>query len=249
MNTSPSYYRSLFQLLLTTSLAFVSGWAVCSAQTGRASHSAIVVDERLAALRSAPELSAPLLRRLSRGRKVFVLDSRRSPGGVLFHRVAITRRTRGWIQREALILPRRSFEDGRLFRLIEASVGFDRLGRARIFLDAFPHSRLRPTVLLMLGDEATKTAAKLSHDAARRLDAAEMSATGASLSSYFLNYSGLDRLNRLGVSYVFDSAAKRFHYDGAAWREILRRYPHSPEATKARQQLYSLHGEGTSVKR
>src|SRR2546429_10018454 len=52
---------------------------------------AIVVDERLAALRDAPELSANLLQRLSRGRFVAVEGERSSRAGVTFYRVAVTR--------------------------------------------------------------------------------------------------------------------------------------------------------------
>lgn len=196
---------------------------------------AVVVDERLAALRDAPLLSGKLLRRLSRGRKVAILAERRGSDGVIFYRVAVTRRTRGWIQREALVSKSRRGDDLRLFRLIEASRGFDRVVRARIFLDYFPRSPLRPPVLLLFGDAAEEAARKLSEDATRRLKAGEM---GNGLEfSYFLNYSGLDRYNRQGIRFVFDREAKRFHYDGAVWREILRRFPSSSEAGEARKRL------------
>ena len=39
---------------------------------------------------------------------------------------------------------------------------------------------------------------------------------------------------------MFDRASKQFHYDGAAWREIIRRYPNSPEAAEARKRLEGL---------
>ena len=64
-----------------------------------------------------------------------------------------------------------------------------------------------------------------------------MDAGGAPLSSYFLNYNGLDRYNRSGVKFVFEPANKQLHYDGAAWREILRRHPRSPESSEARKRL------------
>ncbi|HKR60479.1 MAG TPA: hypothetical protein VJS64_12155 [Pyrinomonadaceae bacterium] len=209
------------QIILTLSLLFLSFQVQATkAQTGQPSHrSAVVVDERLAALRTAPDLRAALVRRLSRGRRVTIVGSRRSGDGTLFNRVAVTRRTRGWIQHEALVSPRRGGDDERLLRLIEASRDFDRLARARIFLDAFPRSSLRPKVLLIFGDEANKAAQKLSQDAARRLNREEMSATGASLTSYYLNYSGLDRYRRQGVVFSFDEDTRQFHYDGAAWQE------------------------------
>ena len=80
----------------------------------------------------------------------------------------------------------------------------------------------------------------IGHAKARRLDAREMEAGGAPTASYFLNFNGLDRLNRLGVKFVFDGASKQFRYDGAAWREIITRHPRSPEAAEARRRLDSV---------
>ncbi|HST52365.1 MAG TPA: hypothetical protein VLJ61_10185 [Pyrinomonadaceae bacterium] len=198
---------------------------------------AVVVDERLAALRDAPELSANLLQRLSRGRFVAVAGERSSREGVTFYRVAVTRRTSGWIQSDAVVRPSRAGDDARLLRLIRGSDEFDRLSRARIFLDAFPRSTLCPAVLLIFGDTAEEAATRLTREAQRRLDEREMEAGGAPVASYFLNFNGLDRYDRNGVKFAFDPAHKQLHYDGAAWREILRRYPRSPEAADARARL------------
>lgn len=234
MNTSHSHHQSFF-LLLFAVLLISSGLQDCHAQRIWSARSAIVIDERLAALRVAPNLSAPLVRRLGRGRKVLLLHSQRSAEGLVFHRVAVTRRTRGWVQREALVFPRRKGDDERLLQLIRVSNGFDCIARARLFLQTFPKSPRRPAVLLILGDEAQKAAAKLSHDAARRLEPREMSATGASLTSYYLNFSGLDRYRRQGIVFKFDELTRQFHYDGAAWNELLRRYGSSAEAAVVRQ--------------
>src|SRR5215216_3133135 len=146
---------------------------------------AIVVDERLAALRATPQLDGRLVRRLSRGRLVAVRSVKASSDGIVFFLVNVTSRTHGWIQREAVASPSRTGDDQKLLRLIKASDGFDRIARARIFLDHFPHSPLRPDVLLLLGDAAEEVAVKLSTDAARRLkeglgDAPEF--------SYYINY-------------------------------------------------------------
>ena len=231
--------RSVFRirtcLLIAILLAVPPAHALASERMRQNTfRAAIVVDERLSVLRSAPDLSAPLLRRIGRGRKLSVVGAHHSRAGIMFYRVAVTRRTRGWIQREALIVPRQRGEDKRLLRLIQASSDFDRLARARIFLDAFPQSALRPAVLLLFGDEASRAARKLSHDASRRLDPEEMKATGASVSAYFLNYNGLDRYRRLGIVFSFDSSTKQFHYDGASWHELIRRYRMSAEAEEAR---------------
>jgi hypothetical protein len=72
-----------------------------------------------------------------------------------------------------------------------------------------------------------------------------MAAGGAPVFSYFLNFNGLDRYRRQGVRFVFDRAAKQFHYDGAAWREVLRRHPRSPEADEARKRLAALAAVAT----
>ena len=195
---------------------------------------AVVVDERLAALRATPQLNGKLVRRLSRGRLVAVRSFKTSGDGVTFVLVNVSSRTHGWIQRDAVVSPSRSGDDRRLFTLIQRSDGFDRIARARIFLDHFPRSPLRPEVLLLLGDTAESLAGKLSLDAARRLkedlgDAPEF--------SYYLNYTGLDRYNRQRVGFVFDKITKRFHYDGAAWRELIRHYPRSIAALEARKRL------------
>ena len=192
---------------------------------------AIVVDERLAALRATPQLSGKLVRRLSRGRLVAVRSTKTSADGIVFFLINVTSRTQGWIQREAVVSPSRAGDDRRLFRLSEESDGFDRISRARIFLDYFSRSALCPEVLLLLGEAAEEAAAKLSKDAARRIGA------GAPEFSYYLNHSGLDRYNRLRVGFVFDQSTKRLHYDGAAWRELIRRYPKSSQATEARKNL------------
>jgi len=152
----------------------------------------------------------------------------------------VTRRTHGWIQRDAVVSPSHSGDDRKLLTLIQRSTGFDRIARARIFLDLFPRSPLRPEVLLLLGDTAESLAEKLSLDAARRLkddpgDAPEF--------SYYLNYTGLDRYNRQRVNFVFDNATKRFHYNGAAWHELIRVYPRSSAAREARKRLDLLYSQ------
>jgi len=200
-------------------------------------HIAIVADERLAALRSSPDPSGRLLRRMSRGRFVSIRGSSRNRDGLMFYHVAVTRRTSGWLQSEALIASWRDGDDDRLIRLLDGADEFDRVARAKIFLDAFPRSPLRPKVLLIYGAAAEEAAAKLSREAERRFERRELPSGGAPDFSYYLNFSGLDRYNRQGVTFTFDRAAKKFHYEGWAWREIVRRYPNSPETIEARKRL------------
>ena len=199
---------------------------------------AVVVEERLAALRATPQLNGRLVRRLGRGRMVAIRSLRTSADGVTFFFVNVSNRTHGWIQREAVASPSRSGDDQRLLRLIEHSQGFDRISRARIFLDHFTRSPLRPQVLLLLGDTAEELASQLSKDAARRL---KDDTNGAPEFSYYLNYTGLDRYNRQSVTFLFNPSTKRFHYDGAAWRDLIRLYPRSSAAKEARKRLFTLN--------
>jgi hypothetical protein len=198
---------------------------------------AVVIDERLSALRTTPELVGVLLRRMSRGALVAVRGEKRSRDGIVFYRVNISSRTSGWVQREALASPNRAGDDARLLRLIKSSADFDRIARARIFLDNFNSSELRPAVLLIFCQAAEDIASRLSRDASRRLDQSEMEAGAAPLFSYFLNFNELDRYNRQGMTFVFDARDKRFHYDGEGWRELVHHYPRSPEAIEARKRL------------
>jgi hypothetical protein len=201
---------------------------------------AVVADERLSAVRDAPNIYAKLLQRLSRGRMVSIIAARKSADDLTFFRIAITRRTRGWVQSEALIVPGRPGDDDRMFRMIETGDEFERVARARIFIDFFPHSRLRPSVLMLYGEAAEEAAGKFSRDAGRRLEQREMEANGAPVFSYFLNFNELDRYNRHGATFTFDRATKHYHYEGWAWREIVRRYPDNSEAGEARRRLDAI---------
>ena len=234
--TRPSLHRFVSILLICCSGWFsTSAFAIKRVPAG--GRVAIVVDERLSALRLAPSLSGKLLRRIGRGGLVAVRGEKRSRDGVVFYRVNVTRRTSGWVQQEAIVSPWRAGDDARFLRLINGSEDFDRIARARIFLDYFRQSALRPEVLMIYATAAENAAAQLSRDASRRLDAKEMNSGGAPLHSYYLNFNALDRYNRQGITYKFDESAKRFHYDGEAWRELIQRYPRSPQAVEARRRL------------
>jgi len=198
---------------------------------------AVVADERLSALRASPELSGNLLRRLGRGSLVGIKADKRSRDGIVFYKVNVTLRTGGWIQRDAVFAPSRGGDDARLLRLIKASEGFDRVVRAKMFLDHFTGSELRPEVLLIYALAAEEAATHLSRDAARHLDEKEMNAGGAPMFSYFLNFNELDRYNRQGITFLFDQRTKQFRYDGEGWQELVHRYPRSPQAAEARKRL------------
>jgi hypothetical protein len=229
-------HKLTLKIFLSLIVVFLSA-EICVSKQLSGKRIAVVVDERLAALRKTANLNGQLIRRLSRGRLLAIRAAKRTPNGVVFLLVNVTTRTHGWIQREAVVAPSSPGDDRRLLDLINDAHGFDRIARARIFLDHFPRSPLRPQALLLLSTTAEEQAAKLSRDAAKRLN---NTTTNAPEFTYFLNYSGLDRYNRQRVKFVFDKAAKRFHYDGAAWRELVHRYPKTPEAATARNHLAQL---------
>ena len=197
---------------------------------------AVVVDERLAAVRVTPELTGKLVRRLGRGRLVAIRQARTSRDGIVFYFVNLSSRTRGWIQREAVVSPSIVEDDRRLLALIREATDFNRIVRARIFLENFHRSLLQAEALLLLGEAAEQSSNKLTQEAIKRIS----SNHEAPDVSYVLNYSGLDRYNRLGVLFVFDAKSGRLHYNGAAWREILRRFPRSPQANEAKRRLEEL---------
>jgi hypothetical protein len=224
-------------IAILLSLSIAPGAAIAKRRPPSGGRLAVVADERLSALRASPELSGKLIRRLGRGSLVAIRGDRRSRDGVVFYRVNVTLRTGGWFQRDAVFAPSRGGEDARLLRLIKASESFDRVVRAKIFLDNFTGSELRPEVLLIYALAAEDAATHLSRDAARRLDEKELHAGGAPMFSYFLNFNELDRYNRQGITFIFNQSAKQFRYDGEGWQELVHRYPRSPQAVEARKRL------------
>jgi hypothetical protein len=203
---------------------------------------AVVVDERLAVLRSAPSLFAPAIQRMRCGRAVSINGSKEADG-VTFYRVTALPNNYGWVQADAVFGKFRRGDDARLANLVQSSKGFEQIERAQIFLEIFNDSALRPAILLLLGDLMEETALKLSGEAARRFDRREMAASGAPLHSFYLNYVSLDRYRRLGINFIFNSNTKLLHYDGASWREILKKTPKSNEAAEAQKRLDALKGK------
>ena len=201
--------------------------------------SAVVVDETLSVLRSRPSLFTEALQRMRRGRKVQILGVAEADG-VTFYKVTAPPANTGWVQADALFGKFRAEDEKRLATLVQASSGFEQIEVAVQFLDLYPESQLRPPILLLFGDLLEETAGRLSRDAGSRLSRKEMAATGAPLHSYYLNFVSLDRYRKLGIGYKFNSATRQFHYDGASWKEILAKFPSSPEAIEATKRLNAL---------
>lgn len=244
--------RSLLSLFVLVLLVFISNIEAqkrrgtlkvkksAAANTPRETYgTAIVIDERLAVLRVEPSLFAKAIQRMRRSRTVTISGSKEADG-VTFYRVNAPPNNYGWVQSEAVAGKFRRGDDARLAKLVQSSEGFEQIDRAEIFLETFPDSPLRPAILLLMGDLMEETALKLSGEATRRLDRREMAASGAPLHSFYLNYVSLDRYRRLGINFLFNSNQKLFHYDGAGWREIIKKSPKSNEAVEAQKRLDSL---------
>jgi outer membrane protein assembly factor BamD (BamD/ComL family) len=51
----------------------------------------------------------------------------------------------------------------------------------------------------------------------------------------------LDRYRKLGAVFIFNSATRQFHYDGADWKQIIAKFPMSPQAAEAKKRLDTLN--------
>ena len=200
---------------------------------------AVVIDETLSVLRLRPSLFAESIQRMRRGRKVLIQGVAEADG-VRFYKVAALPGNAGWVQADAVFGKFREGDEGRLARLVQASNGFDQIELASSFFEFYPHSQFRPALLLLYGDLLEESAAKLTKDAGSRLDRREMAASAAPMYSYYLNFNMLDRYRKLGIIFLFNSANRTFHYDGASWKETLHKFPASAESAEAQKRLDSL---------
>ena len=202
-------------------------------------NTAVVIDETLSVLRTKPSLFASPLQRMRRGRRVQILGLTESDG-VKFYKISAPPANFGWLQSDAVFGRFRTSDEERFARLVQATDGFDQIELAAAFLEMYPASRFRPPILLLYGDLLEDAATKLSRDASSRLSRREMAASGAPEHSFYLNFRMLDRYRRLGVTFLFNSSMRTFHYNGACWREIARKFPESPEFGEAQKRLDSL---------
>jgi hypothetical protein len=199
---------------------------------------AFVVDERLSALRRAPSLGAQVIRRLRLGRRVYIITSSRPRRDEpRFYRVAVTRRTRGWIHRSAVAAPAIAGEDARLLALVNGTHGVERIQLSKLLTENFPRSALVPRALFNLGQECERAATSLSQRARRRLSEAGGESSDVPMREFYLSDVGLDRYSRLGIRFTFDEEASKYVYDGEAYRVIVTKFPRSPEAEQARRKL------------
>jgi hypothetical protein len=199
----------------------------------------IIVDEKLSLLRLQPSLYASSVQRMRIGRNV-VITGLKEADGVTFYRINALPNNTGWVQAEAVVTKVRRGDDERFARIVQANDGFDQIELASMFLETYPKSDLRPPILLLYGDLIEEQARKLSTDATKKLDRREMAASGAPLHSYYLNYVSLDRYRKLGITFLFNIATRQFHYDGAVWNEIIKKFPTCSEVDEAKKRIDSL---------
>ncbi len=229
-------YIFLAIMLLIFSLSVVEAKTVPWNEDGRY-RAAFVINPALAALRREPTPTSLCLRRLRIGRRLYLISAQQH-AGIRYYYVALTRRTRGYIDAAAIASAKQKGDDVRLMRVINTATGIEQLQLAQLLTKEFAHSPLCAEALLVEGREAEKAAVELSQKFIRRSPAvwdAEVE-----MLRYWLNYSGLDRYSRLGINFRIDEENQRFYYDGAAYRRILQRYPRSPAALTARERLQAL---------
>jgi hypothetical protein len=199
---------------------------------------AFVVDDRLSPLRREPNPQSEIIQRLRLGRPVLITRWSRRLGQPRYCRVAVTRRTRGWIHESALAIHSRAAEDQRIMKLIEAATeSLDRIALCRLLIERFGHSKLVPRALLLTGEEAERSAKELSRRAKRRLSTTNVDNANAGARDYYLNDAGLDRYSKLRVVFDFNESEVEYVYDGQAYRDVVRRFPNGEEAKLARHRL------------
>lgn len=199
---------------------------------------AFVADDRLSTLRREPDPRSEVIHRLRLGRAVYIIGGARATPLERYYRIAVTRRTRGWILGAALALPGRVGEDQRLMKLIEVTRdAIDRISLCRLIIDRFSQSPLVPRALLLMGEEADRAAQTLTQRARKRLADASEEDWNATAREYFLNDVGLDRYSKLHVVFDFNESTSEYVYDGRAYGDLIRRFPDRNEAGRARAHI------------
>lgn len=202
----------------------------------------IVVDDTLSVLRSSPSLFGEPIQRMRRGRKIQILGAAEADG-VKFYKVTAPPKNHGWVQTDAVFGRFRTGDEERLARLVQALDGFDQVEAAVEFFRLYPKSKYKPSILLLFGDVIEEAAVQMSRQAGSRLSRKEMAATQAPMHSYYLNFNMLDRYRKLGVVFLFNSSTRQFHYSGASWKEIVAKFPSSPERSEANRRLDALRAK------
>ncbi|MFN0124602.1 MAG: hypothetical protein ACKV2V_29220 [Blastocatellia bacterium] len=228
----PPQLSPVLRSVILTGMLFLFMIVSATAQTRKQplpGQRAIVIDDRLSAVREKPDVRAPIRQRLGRGRVIGVASA-----GARWHQVYVSRRTRGWILADAIARSGRAADAARLLQLIETIPDeFQRARLARMCATEFRHTATAPKALLLLGQAAAAAGERLTRDARRRMGDAGRDNARLPRREFMLSFAGLDRWNRAGITFSYDAAADRIVYDGAAYRDLQRHYPRSAEARQA----------------
>lgn len=138
---------------------------------------------------------------------IAIVERARLVDGIAWVRVAVTRRTRGWVPVLAIASTGDVEGERRLAGRLETTRGFARLELARLAIDRFP--RLRAAARLAFDEEAEDAATLLSRRAISRF----ADARGVSLETLhtrMLLDPLLDRYVRLGVRFEADPGTLQY---------------------------------------
>lgn len=176
---------------------------------------AVVIDDRYSALRERPDLQGRVIQRLGRGRVVGLLATIRNRRGERFHRLAVSRKRSGWVYELATIRTGSRRDAPRMIGLIEGTADdFVRISLARICQREFAGTEEARIAQSVVADAAARVAAKLTLEIRRRAG----DSFTANRRPLFLNYPGLDRYNRIGVLFDYDSERDQLFFSRLARR-------------------------------
>ncbi|MBZ5553482.1 MAG: hypothetical protein LAO21_12230 [Acidobacteriia bacterium] len=231
----------IISLVLTTEHFAATVPTKTPKKNGAKSLLAYVFDDRFSVVRSRPDVEAPFLRRLRVGHRVFLPLGGPPSRNVKYRRVVVSRKFSGWILAAAVVAPGLPGDDERLFRHAASQSREKAMIALKILTTHFDRTPLHAAALLRLGQLAEEEAGQLSVEANRKLAREERSLPeGLDEKELFANYRGLDRWASNGVRFIYHREKDRFVYHGEAYREIIRKFPGSPEAASARGRLAGI---------
>ncbi len=158
-----------------------------------------VVDRGLSALRALPMPQSLCKRRLGIGRKVYVERCFSTAYG-RYCKVAVTRRTRGYILADALINTQRG-QERRLLEMALRATGKERLTLLWLCRQLFPKTA---DLDRLFAEEATKAASLLD----KNIRKSNTLQSSVDMRSYLLNSRFLDGYSRMGIFFYLDSEGR-----------------------------------------
>lgn len=169
-----------------------------------------VADRGLSALRASPTPQSQCKRRLGIGRKVYVERCFNTAYG-RYCKVAVTRRTRGYVLADALINTQRG-QERRLLEMALRATGKERLTLLWLSKRLFPRTA---DVERLFAEEATRAASLLDKNIRKSVALQR----GVDTRAYLLNSRLLDGYSRMGIFFYLDSEG-RLSYRGRLHQSV-----------------------------